>query len=249
MVQIGRYATCETPKRCWPSSRNVAAEAAPGGRLSTTLQPGPVSSGVRAGLHERRCDDQGATEETVDGMSLERIGALIDELRHERYRWTPVRRVLHPERTGKLAPLGIPMIRAYCTPYQKPWGWSPGRLPGSAFVRGSLAASSPANQLTRGRSLRRPFLPATPHRLPQALDDLGRQPDPPRPVRRRLDAIQATRLAPGGDGGHVHVQGLRRGLGRTAAIATLASAGTPPALPGNRCESDGRSESTGPCSP
>ena len=39
----------------------------------------------------------GATPETADGMSLEKIQTTIDALRVERYRWTPVRRVL---RTG-----------------------------------------------------------------------------------------------------------------------------------------------------
>ena len=34
----------------------------------------------------------GATPETVDGMSLEKIKAIIEALRSERYRWTPVRR-------------------------------------------------------------------------------------------------------------------------------------------------------------
>ena len=34
----------------------------------------------------------GATAETVDGMSLAKIDAIIDDIRHERYRWTPVRR-------------------------------------------------------------------------------------------------------------------------------------------------------------
>src|SRR4051812_16660440 len=35
----------------------------------------------------------GATEETVDGMSMEKIEVIIDAVRHERYRWTPARRV------------------------------------------------------------------------------------------------------------------------------------------------------------
>lgn len=34
----------------------------------------------------------GSTSETVDGMSLEKLATLIDALRHERDRWTPVRR-------------------------------------------------------------------------------------------------------------------------------------------------------------
>jgi hypothetical protein len=35
----------------------------------------------------------GAPQETVDAMSMKKIEKLIDDLRHERYRWTPVRRV------------------------------------------------------------------------------------------------------------------------------------------------------------
>ena len=51
---------------------------------------------------------RGATEETVDAMSTERIQGIIELLRHERYRWTPVRRTLIPKGNGKLRPLGIP---------------------------------------------------------------------------------------------------------------------------------------------
>ncbi len=50
----------------------------------------------------------GSDGETVDGMKLEKIERLIDDLRHERYRWTPVRRVYIPKKNGKLRPLGIP---------------------------------------------------------------------------------------------------------------------------------------------
>ena len=35
---------------------------------------------------------RGASAETADGMSLRKIQAIIEALRHERYRWTPVRR-------------------------------------------------------------------------------------------------------------------------------------------------------------
>ena len=51
---------------------------------------------------------KGTTEETVDGMSLEKINAIIEALRYERYRWTPVRRVNIPKKNGKTRPLGIP---------------------------------------------------------------------------------------------------------------------------------------------
>ena len=51
---------------------------------------------------------RGVTPETVDGMSMAKIQAIIDALRHERYRWTPVRRSYIPKRNGKTRPLGIP---------------------------------------------------------------------------------------------------------------------------------------------
>jgi len=50
----------------------------------------------------------GVTEETVDGMSLAKIDAIIADLRREAYRWTPVRRTYIPKKDGKLRPLGMP---------------------------------------------------------------------------------------------------------------------------------------------
>ena len=52
---------------------------------------------------------RGVTAETVDGMSLEKIQGIIELLRPERYRWTPVRR-MYIEKKGstKMRPLGIP---------------------------------------------------------------------------------------------------------------------------------------------
>lgn len=51
----------------------------------------------------------GATAETVDGMSTAKIDAIIDALRHERYRWTPVRRTyIEKKNSTKKRPLGIP---------------------------------------------------------------------------------------------------------------------------------------------
>lgn len=51
---------------------------------------------------------KGTTSETVDGMSRGKIEKIIDEIRHERYRWTPVRRVYIPKKNGKMRPLGMP---------------------------------------------------------------------------------------------------------------------------------------------
>jgi len=50
----------------------------------------------------------GADGETADGMSLGKIRRIIDALRHERFRFTPVRRVYIPKRNGKMRPLGLP---------------------------------------------------------------------------------------------------------------------------------------------
>ncbi len=50
----------------------------------------------------------GVDGETVDGMSLGKIGRIIDALRHERYRFAPVKRVYIPKSNGKTRPLGLP---------------------------------------------------------------------------------------------------------------------------------------------
>jgi len=50
----------------------------------------------------------GADGETVDGMSLAKIGGIIDALRHERYRFQPVKRAYIPKKDGKRRPLGLP---------------------------------------------------------------------------------------------------------------------------------------------
>ena len=92
----------------------------------------------------------GATAETVDGMSLEKIAGMIERLRCERYRWTPVRRVHIPKKGGKTRPLGIPtwsdkllqdVVRAILEAYYEPrfsdhsHGFRPGRGCHSALQR------------------------------------------------------------------------------------------------------------------
>jgi group II intron reverse transcriptase/maturase len=84
----------------------------------------------------------GTTPETVDGMSRAKIDRLIDDLRHERFRWTPVRRVHIPKKHGKRRPLGLPtwtdkllqeVIRSLLEAYFEPQfsahshGFRPGR--------------------------------------------------------------------------------------------------------------------------
>ena len=85
----------------------------------------------------------GVTAETVDGMSLKKIEAIIEALRHERYRWTPVRRAYIAKKdSAKKRPLGLPtwsdkllqeVIRSLLEAYYEPQfsglshGFRPGR--------------------------------------------------------------------------------------------------------------------------
>lgn len=84
----------------------------------------------------------GATGNIVDGMNLADIDAIIEALRLERYRWTPVRRVHIPRPKGKKRPLGVPgwsdklvqeVIRLILEAYYEPQfsdrshGFRPGR--------------------------------------------------------------------------------------------------------------------------
>ncbi|MDA8073035.1 MAG: maturase, partial [Actinomycetota bacterium] len=88
----------------------------------------------------------GATGETVDGMSMGRIDRIIDAMRHERYRFIPVRRVYIPKKSGKLRPLGLPtwsdklvgeVVRLLLEAYYEPTfsdrshGFRPGRGQGN----------------------------------------------------------------------------------------------------------------------
>jgi len=50
----------------------------------------------------------GVNAETVDGMALGKIGRIVDALRYERYRFSPVKRVYIPKKNGKRRPLGLP---------------------------------------------------------------------------------------------------------------------------------------------
>jgi group II intron reverse transcriptase/maturase len=84
----------------------------------------------------------GVDGETVDGMSLDKIGRIIDALRHERYRFKPARRVYIPKKNGKRRPLGLPswsdklvgeVVRLLLEAYYEPrfsdhsHGYRPGR--------------------------------------------------------------------------------------------------------------------------
>jgi group II intron reverse transcriptase/maturase len=51
----------------------------------------------------------GVTDETPDGMSLEKIDAIIAALRYERYHWLPARRTSIPKKHGKRRALSLPV--------------------------------------------------------------------------------------------------------------------------------------------
>lgn len=84
----------------------------------------------------------GTTQETGDGMSMGKIERIIDAMRHERYRFSPVRRIFIPKKNGKLRPLGLPtwsdklvgeVVRLLLEAYYEPQfsrhshGYRPGR--------------------------------------------------------------------------------------------------------------------------
>jgi group II intron reverse transcriptase/maturase len=50
----------------------------------------------------------GPDAETADGMTIGKIERIIDALRHERYRFKPVKRHYIPKKDGKQRPLGLP---------------------------------------------------------------------------------------------------------------------------------------------
>jgi len=69
---------------------------------------------------------KGSTNETVDGMCLQKVHTIIGLLKLERYKWTPVRRTEIPKANGKTRPLGIPtwsdklvqeVVRSLLEPY------------------------------------------------------------------------------------------------------------------------------------
>src|SRR5690349_15858354 len=50
----------------------------------------------------------GASEETADGMSGQKIDRITELMRYERYRFAPARRIYIPKKNGRLRPLGLP---------------------------------------------------------------------------------------------------------------------------------------------
>ena len=72
----------------------------------------------------------GTENDTADGMNIERIRKLIEQLRYERFQFRPVRRTQIPKKSGGSRPLGIPIPCSHCTSYNRLWD-SSGRWAGS----------------------------------------------------------------------------------------------------------------------
>ena len=92
----------------------------------------------------------GTEDDTADGMSLKRIHNTIEQLRHERFRFRPVRRTRIPKKSGGTRPLGVPnfseklvqeVVRLLLEAYYEPrfsdssHGFRPGRGCHTALAR------------------------------------------------------------------------------------------------------------------
>ena len=98
----------ETPKRCWMSSVTAAGVACRGELYRQLFNPQLYLLAYGRIYSNHGAMTPGADGETADGMSLAKIGRIIDALRHERYRFQPVKRVYIPKKNGKQRPLGLP---------------------------------------------------------------------------------------------------------------------------------------------
>src|SRR5258707_462030 len=54
---------------------------------------------------------KGTSDQTIDGMSVKRIDDIIEDMRNERFRFAPARRVWIDKKNGQTRPLGIPNFR------------------------------------------------------------------------------------------------------------------------------------------
>src|SRR2546425_8685579 len=148
----------------------------------------------------------GSTEETVDGMSIQKIHAIIDDLRYERYRWTPVKRVFIPKRNGKLRPLGLPIWVSYCLSFQAMFGipmvanWVDQKPQSTLLVLLYHILSQLSSPTT---------FPVSLSRLAQLRDDVWGEGNPARAMRVSADALQKPGVTPIGDRRDVDIEQFR----------------------------------------
>ena len=160
---------------------------------------------------------KGTTEETVDGMSLKKIFEIIELLKLERFRWTPVRRTYIPKKNGKLRPLGLPICPSYCLSFQAMFGipmvanWVDQKSQPTLFVllyHVLLRFSTPTT------------FPVSLRRLAQLRDDLWGESNPARSMRVSADALQNPSVTPIGNRRDVDIEQFCR---RQCGVAPIAS--------------------------
>src|SRR3989441_1015011 len=160
----------------------------------------------------------GVTQETPDGMSLEKIDRIIEALRYERYQWLPARRTYIPKKNGKKRPLGMPIRAVHYPSFQAMFGIPCVLLLVDRELRSTVITLLYHNfpNIASVSVLPLPF-----HGLAQSLDDLGRERNPAWPQRGGANALQEPRFAPVGDRRDIHVEQFGSGFSRIAPISPL----------------------------
>jgi retron-type reverse transcriptase len=104
-----RYAKCRKPKWYWAFSASAAGRACRSRSCTGRCSTGELYLLAYGNIYSNQgAMTPGASEETADGMSGEKINQITGLMRNERYRFSPARRVYIPEKNGKLRPLGLP---------------------------------------------------------------------------------------------------------------------------------------------
>src|SRR5947209_4362838 len=162
----------------------------------------------------------GITPETVDAMTMAKIDQIIDDLRHERYRWTPVRRVYIPKKKGnKLRPLGLPICLSYCLSFQAMFGipmvanWVDQKPQPTLLVllyHILLRLSIPTT------------FPVSLRRLAQLRDDFWGEGNPARAMRVSAHALQNPCVTPISNRRDVDIEQFRSSQSGVAPIASLS---------------------------
>src|SRR5713101_4299005 len=160
----------------------------------------------------------GSTSETVDAMALTKINKIIEDLRHERYRWTPVRRIYIPKKQkGKYRALGLPIWVSYCLSFQAMFG-----MP--MVANGVDQKSQPTLCVLLYHVLSWFSTPTTfpvpLRRLAQPCDDVWSERDPARAMRVSAHAFQNPSVTPIGNRRDVDIEQFRC---RQCGIAPVAS--------------------------
>ena len=171
---------------------------------------------------------KGTTEETVDGMSMPKIAAIIEALRDERYHWTPVRRIYIEKRhSKKKRPLGLPICLSYCLSFQAMLG-----IP--MVANGVDQKSQPTlfvllYHVLLGLSTPTAF-PVPLRRLAQLRDDFWGEGNPTRAMRVSAHTLQNPGVTPIGNRRDVDIEQFRGRQGGIAPVASLSSWAEPRTL-------------------